>query len=130
MAVRFVLPAALALAAALALPHGAVAADARGDATAGAAIFKTRCIACHVIGAGQAPMLAPNLRGVVGRKAASTGFANYSPALKASGLTWAKGNLETFLAAPMKMVPGTRMVINISDAQQRADVIAYLATLK
>ncbi len=123
----------LAILAASALPLSAMAveanADAGGDAATGATIFNARCIACHVIGAGQKGLLAPNLRGLVGRKAAVTGFS-YSSALKASGLTWTKANLETFLAAPGKMVPGTRMVINIGDAHQRADVIAYLATLK
>ena len=125
----------LAVLAASALPLSAMAveanadADAGGDAATGATIFNARCIACHVIGAGQKGLLAPNLRGLVGRKAAATGFS-YSSALKASGLTWTKANLETFLAAPGRMVPGTRMVINVGDAHQRADVIAYLATLK
>jgi cytochrome c len=126
---RFVLPAALALVAMIAVSSGAVAADANNQATSGEALFKARCMACHVIGAGQQGAIAPNLRGVVGRKAASTSF-NYSPALKASGLTWTKAGLDSFLAAPMKKVPGTRMVIAVGDAEQRADVIAYLATLK
>lgn len=37
--------------------------------------------------------------------------------------------LNTFLTAPAKLVPGTRMFISIADPQQRADVIAYLKTL-
>lgn len=99
------------------------------DAAAGAALFKQRCTACHTVTPGQAPGAAPNLYGVVGRKAASTPF-NYSPALKASGLTWDKATLDRFLTSPMKMVPGTRMLIPISDPKQRADLIAYLGSLK
>ena len=104
-----------------------VAANAQ-DATAGKAVF-TQCTACHTIKPGQPGVAAPNLYGVVGRKAASTGFA-YSTALKASKLTWDKATLNTFLKAPQKLVPGTRMVVAISDDTQRANLIAYLATLK
>ncbi|MDE2303884.1 MAG: c-type cytochrome [Sphingomonadales bacterium] len=116
------------LAAGIALA-GAGAAAPVGNAAAGASLFDQRCKVCHVIGEGQKGVLAPNLRGVVGRRAASTAFA-YSPALKASGLTWTPAHLSQFLTAPMKMVPGTRMVVSIPDPHQRADVIAYLATLK
>ena len=119
----------LTLAIGLILADAAWAAEPRGDAAAGAVIFKARCMACHVIGDGQKGVLAPNLRGVVGRKAASTDF-NYSHALSASGLTWTKPALYEFLAAPMTKVSGTRMVIAIGDPKDRADVVAYLATLK
>jgi cytochrome c len=98
------------------------------DVAAGEAVFH-QCTACHTIKAGQPGVAAPNLRGVVGRKAASTGFA-YSPALKASKLTWDKATLSTFLKAPQKLVPGTRMVIAVADDTKRANLIAYLATLK
>jgi cytochrome c len=116
----------------LALPVLALAAAGPAlaqDAAAGAATFKSRCQACHTVAPGQTPGMAPNLWGVVGRKAGSTQF-NYSTALKASGLTWSTATLDTFLTAPTKMVPGTRMVIPVTDAKERGDLIAYLATLK
>jgi cytochrome c len=99
------------------------------DAAAGGTLFKGRCGACHVVVPGQKGMIAPNLSGVAGRKAGSTAF-NYSPALKASGLKWNKPTLDKFLTAPMKLVPGTSMVISVPDAKQRADVVAYLSSLK
>lgn len=93
--------------------------------------FNQRCKVCHVVTPGGAPgPLAPNLRGVVGRKAASTAFKTYSPALTASKLVWSSANLDKFLTAPGKMVPGTRMVIAVSDAGQRKAIIAYLAKQK
>ena len=104
-----------------------VAAQAQ-DASAGKAVF-TQCTACHTIKPGQPGVAAPNLHGVVGRKAGSTPFA-YSAALKASKLTWDAATLNTFLKAPSKLVPGTRMVVVISNDTQRANLIAYLATLK
>ena len=116
----------LALVAALALPGLAFAA---GDPAKGATLFKQRCGVCHVNTADATPTAAPNLFGVVGRKAASTSF-NYSDALKASGLKWTPADLDSFLTGPNKKVQGTRMVINVSNPTDRADLIAYLSTLK
>lgn len=99
------------------------------DATAGAALFRQRCGACHVVAAGARPTIAPNLFGVGGRRAGSTTF-NYSTALKGSNLSWDRATLDRFLSGPMKLVPGTRMVVSIPDARQRADVVAYLMSLK
>lgn len=106
-----------------------LAASVQARAASGAALFASKCQICHSVAAKGAPaLLAPNLRGLVGRKAASSAFPSYSAALKKSGLTWTSANLDTFLAAPGKLVPGTRMVIGVPDARQRADLIAWLAT--
>ncbi len=107
---------------------GASAALAQ-DAAAGAKIFQTRCAVCHGKTAAGGPA-APSLKGVVGAKAASSGWANYSNALKASGKVWTPANLNTFLTAPGKFVPGTKMVMMIPKPDERANVIAYLGTLK
>jgi cytochrome c len=96
----------------------------------GATVFKQQCQACHVSAKDARPVLAPNLFGVAGRKAGTTAFTAYSPALKASGLVWDKANLDRFLAAPGKLVPGTRMVIAVPDAARRAALVAYLQSLK
>lgn len=95
----------------------------------GAALFRARCVACHAITPGAAATIAPNLAGVVGRKAASTAF-RYSDALKGSGKVWTRASLDTFLAAPMQVVPGTRMVIKVADPAERAAIIDYLAKTK
>ena len=50
----------------------------------GAGLYRQRCQSCHAIAPGTASPLGPNLLGVVGRKAGSTGYS-YSPALKAAG---------------------------------------------
>ena len=112
---------------AAALTLAPIAAHAE-DAAAGANVFH-QCAACHTVKPGQPGIAAPNLYGVVGRKAASTAFS-YSAALKDSKLTWNKATLNTFLKAPQKLVPGTRMVVAITDDTQRENLIAYLATLK
>ena len=102
---------------------------AQTAAPSGEALFRQRCAMCHVAPAGGRNTMAPSLSGVVGRKAGSTAFAGYSPALKASGLTWTRANLDKFLAGPGKLVPGTRMAVAITDARQRAAVLDYLARM-
>ena len=117
----------LALAAVLAVPSAFAA-----DAANGKAVFETKCGICHAANtAPGGPVAGPSMVGLVGRKAASVeGFPMYSPALKASGLTWNTKLLDEFLVNPMAKVPGTMMVISLPDAKERADVISYLATLK
>ena len=98
-------------------------------AAAGAATFKQRCMMCHTITPGAKGTAGPNLSGVGNRPAASTAFA-YSPALKQSKVKWTAENLDKFLTAPSKMVPGTRMFVGIPDPKKRAEVVDYLLSLK
>ncbi len=122
----------LAAVAALALASGAAAetAQPKGDSAKGKTIFGSQCMLCHSVAAGQEGA-APNLAGVVGRKAASDpGFPAYSKALKASGLTWTAANVNKFLSGPAKLVPGTNMPITLSNPADRANVVAYLASTK
>lgn len=95
----------------------------------GETLFRQRCQACHSVVAAKPAGVGPNLTGVVGRKAATATF-NYSTAMKQSKVTWTQANLDQYLAAPTKMVPGTRMVVAITDATQRAAIIKYLSQTK
>jgi cytochrome c len=89
------------------------------------------CGVCHSVQKAGGATQGPNLLGVVGRKAASEPeFPMYTPALKGSKITWSKKTLDKFLLNPMEKVPGTAMPMLISDNKTRADVVAYLATLK
>lgn len=89
------------------------------------------CKACHSVDKGAAPKMGPNLFGVLGTKAgARPGYA-YSPALKGSGLTWTKENLDRYLAGPAKLVPGTKMAMpGTANAESRKAIVDYLASLK
>jgi cytochrome c len=105
----------------------AASAHAEGDATRGQALYQSRCTACH---SPDHSGVGPAHRGVVGRAAGQApGYANYSPALKASGLTWNDATLDRWLADPEKLVPGQRMGVNVPDVAERADLIAYLKQL-
>jgi cytochrome c len=99
------------------------------DAVRGETRFKTSCGTCHAIDPAQKKMAA-HLKGIVGRKAASVEGAKYSAAMKASGWTWDKAKLDAYLADPKKALPGTTMMIGVSNATDRADIIAYLETVK
>lgn len=101
------------------------------DIEHGKATFNTMCSVCHSVQLSGGPVEGPNLVGVVGREAGSQpDFTKYSEALKASSLTWDRETLDKFLVNPMAMVPGTLMPMLIPDDKTRADVVAYLATLK
>jgi cytochrome c len=107
----------------LALAGAAAAQDARK----GADVYQDRCSQCHVLnGVGQGPSLV----GVVGRKAAALPGYPYSSGLRASGLTWTPANLDRFIQSPTKLVPGTAMRAILAEADDRKNLIAYLATLK
>lgn len=114
-----------ALAVLILMSNAATAADAvRGEVR-----FKAACGTCHAVDPTQRKMAA-HLKGIVGRKAASVDGADYSAAMKASGWTWDKTRLDAYLADPRKALPGTTMMIGVSNATDRADIIAYLETLK
>jgi cytochrome c len=99
-----------------------------GDAAAGKTAFTARCAMCHGPEAQGTPM-APRLRAVFGKKAASLADQKYSPALKASGLQWTPANLDAFLKAPAATVKGTTMMIGVPNAKDRENLVAYLATI-
>jgi cytochrome c len=105
------------------LAASAMPAAAAGDAEAGRALYQSRCSACHSLDYND---VGPAHRGVFGRAAAQAkGFA-YSDALKASHQVWNEESLDRWLADPEKVAPGQRMGINVPDAKERADLIAYL----
>jgi xylan 1,4-beta-xylosidase len=95
--------------------------------------FQRNCASCHSVAPSVAAGAGPGLSGVVGRRAGSMPNFNYSTALakaNARGLMWTAAHLDTFLADPQKMLPGTQMPIAVAARSERAALIAYLASLK
>jgi cytochrome c len=97
-------------------------ANATGNVARGQALYKG-CADCHSINENG---VGPMHKGVVGRKAGSVAGYDYSSDLKNSGIVWTEENLDKWLTGPQAMVPETKMFFDVPDAQDRADIIAYL----
>jgi cytochrome c2 len=104
---------------------------AAGDAAHGEAVFK-QCKMCHSVGANAKAGVGPVQNNLIGSKAGSREGYSYSTAMKEAGekgLVWTEENIEKFLENPKALVPGTKMVFpGLKEAQDRADVVAYLMT--
>lgn len=100
---------------------------ASADAAAGERVFN-RCASCHKVNGANG--VGPYLNGVVGREKASLPDYEYSAVL--AGMrpdVWSPENLDGFLANPKEYAPGTKMSFaGLSDVEDRANVIAWLAT--
>jgi cytochrome c len=104
---------------ALGVPASAAAA---GDANRGETIYEA-CQDCHSLDKND---VGPRHRGVFGRKAASLPDYDYSDALKSANIIWNEETLDKWLTDPQVVAPGTKMFFHLDNAQDRADVIAYL----
>ncbi len=104
---------------------------AAADPVRGEASFK-KCQSCHTINQGGANGIGPNLWAIYGdKKAEGRGGFAFSDVLKAKGGTWDDASLDAWLTSPRGFAPGTKMTFaGLSDAAERANVIAYLNTQK
>ena len=98
-----------------------------GDAQNGVSLYQQHCTACHAIDSNK---IGPAHRGVMGRRVGSLAGYKYSAELAASRLRWTPQTLNNWLADPEDLISGQRMGFLIESEQERADLIAYLATLK
>lgn len=107
------------------------AAVPQGDAAAGEQAFRRFCTSCHITTAEGPRRLGPTLFGVVGRHSGSVPGFNYSQANRNANVDWTPEHLFEYLKNPRAMVPNTTMAFaGIRDDQERANVIAYLQTLR
>jgi cytochrome c len=100
-----------------------------GTAAAGEKVFVV-CKTCHAVEAGK-NMVGPSLHALQGRHSGEIPGYSYSAANKGSGIVWSNEKLFQYLENPQRVIPGTKMsYTGVKDAQKRADLIAYLDTLK
>ena len=102
---------------------------AAADPKKGEATAKV-CQTCHTFTKGGKNGIGPNLYGITGEKPAEVAGFSFSDAMQKKGGTWGYDELYTYLKAPQKVVPGTKMTfIGLPKPTDRANVIAYLRTL-
>ncbi len=125
MKLKFVIAVAAALGA---MSGGALA---EGDAAKGEKVFK-KCKACHSA-TEEKNKVGPHLVGIVGRKAASVDGYKYGKGITAAAEKigeWDADELMAYLENPKKYVDGkSKMTFKLKKEDQRADVVAYLASL-
>jgi cytochrome c len=105
-----------------------------GDAAKGAQVFRQSCRVCHGVDPGISRSGGPNLSALAkdGPAGIDPDF-DYSPPFKAAvdkGLVWSEKSLDAFLEAPGRVIPGTTMPVGAAVASERADLMAYLLSLK
>ena len=109
-------------------------AAAAPDVARGASLFKTKCSICHETAAGK-HKAGPSLFGVFGHAAGTAeGFKLYR-GLKDGGWIWDDASLDAYLTDPIaytkeKTGKSPGMVLKVSSAQEREDIVAFLKTLK
>jgi cytochrome c len=114
--------ATVALAALCALAGPVAAGSLVGDPARGEQLYEA-CTDCHSLDKND---VGPRHRGVFGRRAGSLPDYSYSEALKSSKIVWNEETLDKWLTDPQALVPGTKMFFHLDNAQDRADVIAFL----
>ena len=99
-----------------------------GDPERGRLVFGP-CRTCHypekVMGHNNGPSLHRIFGKVVGKQ---DGFEYYSETFKQAQFVWTPALMYAWLEHPMRMFPGSHMMsLGVQDAQDRADLIAFLA---
>ena len=100
-----------------------------GDAEKGAKTYR-KCVSCHMVGPKAKNRVGPQLNAIIGREIASIDGYKYSKGMIAYASeqkVWTEENLAAYLAAPRKVVKGTRMSFaGLRKETDRDNVIAYL----
>jgi cytochrome c len=98
-----------------------------GDAERGKRAWRVECRSCHTV---DQNYWGPKHHGLIGRRVGKMKGYNYSPALAKSNLVWDAELLNKWIADPEQVVKGQWMGYRVDSAQTRADLVAYLVTLK
>jgi cytochrome c len=103
----------------------------KADAAKGQQTAKV-CLQCHTFNKGEPNKIGPNLFDVMQNPIASEAGYQFSPALLAhKGEKWDPDKLNEWLYKPQTFAKGTKMTFpGLPKEQDRADVIAYLESLK
>jgi cytochrome c len=109
----------------------AAAARAGGDAGRGEQIFGQDCRVCHSLEEGYQKE-GPSLYEIWGKRAGTVPYFPHYKALKGANFVWNETTLDAWLANPRALANGkdTNMTFHLDSARDRADVVAYLKSLR
>jgi cytochrome c len=104
---------------------------AKADPKRGEGVAKV-CLQCHTFEKGGANKIGPNLYGSMEENIATRAGYQFSPALAThKGEKWDPDKLNVWLYKPQEFAKGTKMSFpGLPKPQDRADVVAYLESLK
>lgn len=90
-----------------------------------------QCVVCHSLEKHGPLRVAPTLWGIVGApKAGGKGYG-YSHALLTAGGVWSESDLNDYLSAPDRFLPGTKKtLLGLADPKERARIVQFLGTLR
>ena len=99
------------------------------EAVKGEVVYEA-CVVCHKLQPASTEH-GPTLIGIIGRRSGALDDFRYSRALTRANIVWDEATLDAYLADPQSYVVGMRMPFGgISDKTERADLIAFLKTLR
>ena len=93
----------------------------------GQALHQAWCLRCHAL---DQHGIGPAHRGIYNRLAAAQPGYEYSTGLKRARIRWNAQTLDRWLADPDAFVTWQQMDFKVPAPQDRADLIAYLRTLR
>lgn len=93
----------------------------------GHALHRALCLRCHAL---DQHGVGPAHRGIYNRLAGTQAGYEYSTGLKRARIRWNAQTLDRWLADPDAFVTWQQMDFKVPAAQDRADLIAYLRTLR
>jgi cytochrome c len=104
---------------------------AKADPKHGEQVAKV-CLQCHTFDKGGANKIGPNLYGIMEENIAAVPNYQFSQALAAhKNEKWDQDKLNVWLYKPQEFAKGTKMTFpGLPKVQDRADVVAYLESLK
>jgi cytochrome c len=104
---------------------------AKADPKHGEQVAKV-CLQCHTFDKGGANKIGPNLYGIMEENIAAVPNYQFSQALAAhKSEKWDPDKLNVWLYKPQEFAKGTKMTFpGLPKVQDRADVVAYLESLK
>jgi len=95
----------------------------------GATLFKQQCATCHTTNLNDPTRQGPSLFNIIGRRAGAMEGFHYSSGFAKADFAWDEATLDSWIANPQEVIPGSIMAYRQARPEIRAAIIAYLREL-